>query len=823
MKSISTHGKLDFMKKQLLRMALAAAGFFLCGAAHSVPMIGGCPVFPANNYWNTPIDQLPVHPSSTVWQDNMRTKSNGQPATLWPDWGRNTATDPRENEIIIYGIPFDTVTSAQPNVTIRFEVDDESDAGPYPIPPNARIEGGPFPENDGDRHVLITDTTNCVMYELYRGFPAGDGTWDAYSGAKFDMNSNALRPDRWTSADAAGFAVTPGLVRWEEVAAGEINHAIRITAQNIWGSTGGSGRKYLWPARHWSGLTNNPNFPPMGARFRLKASFNISGYHPQTQVILRAMKKYGLVLADGGSNWFISGMSDTNWPSTVLSEIKSIVVSPAVPMSSPVVYNHIFEVVDTSLLQIDPNSAQAVQVPDAPSNVIATPGGGQASLAFTAPANGGSPITAYRTICNPGNITVNSTASPTALSGLANGTTYSCTIAAANVTGYGAPSAIVSVTPGVPTISLSTNSLNFGGVSIYGGSRSLPLTVTNTGSGDLSISGILLTGATASYTLPGTCPAPGILPAGAQCVINATFTPAVAGAANATLTISSNAPGAATSIVNLSGTGAVEPGAPVLGSSAIGNNQVTIFFDAPALDGGLPIAGYTATCDPGAIVATGTVSPITVSGLQNGTPYSCAIRAVNAAGISAPSASVNATPSAGAILLLLGVQSRKTHAAAGTFDVPIDTTQGIGGAITVEPRAIGAGHQIVFQFTVPITSFTSLSVTDATMAPIGSFSSASVGNDLQVTLTGIPDNRRVLVNLNNANGPGGASVAAAIGFLVGDVNNSRAVNATDISGVKARSGLATNSSNFRFDLNSSGGINATDIAAVKARSGLVLP
>jgi len=607
--------------------------------------------------------------------------------------------------------------------------------------------------------------------------------------------------------------VLPGLVRWEEVDAGEIAHAIRFTAANIWGSLGGGQHKYLWPARHWSGNNNNPNFPPMGARFRLKSSFDISSFSSHTQVILRAFKKYGLVLADGGSNWYFSGVSNENWPDSIFSELHN----PNRIKGSD------FEVVDTSLLQIDPNSAQAVQVPDAPSSVIATPGSSQASLAFNAPANGGSPITTYRTICNPGAITVNSTSSPAVVGGLANGTTYTCTVAAANVTGYGPPSLIVSVTPGVPAISLSTGNLSFGGVSIYGGSRSLPLTVTNTGSGNLSISDISLTGNAAGYTLPGTCPAPGVLPAGAQCVINATFTPTVAGSASAVLTISSNAPGTATVIVNLSGTGAVEPDAPVLGSSAIGNNQVTIFFDAPMFDGGSPITGYTATCNPGAIAATGTVSPITVTGLQNDTAYSCAIRAVNAAGVSAPSASVNAMPSAGAMLLLLGVQSRKTHAAAGTFDVPIDTTQGIGGAITVEPRAIGAGHQIVFQFTVPITSFASLSVTDTTMAPIGAFSSASVGNDLQVTLTGIPDNRRVLVNLNNANGPGGTSVAAAIGFLVGDVNNSRAVNATDISGVKARSGLSTNASNFRFDLNSSGGINATDIAAVKARSGLVLP
>jgi hypothetical protein len=770
-------------------------------------MIGGCQIFPANHYWNTPIDQLPVDTvNSANWINSI-----GANTRMHADWGNKLDDGSGFNEIIGYGIPF--IAGPSPaQATITFDVDaaSESDPNPYRIPSNAPTEGGAA--SGGDMHVLSIDTTACKLYELYSAIQTSPTTWNAYSGAIFDLNSNALRTAGFTSADASGLAVFPGLVRWEEVAAGEIAHAIRFTAQNIWGSLGGGQHKYIWPARHWSGNQNNSNYPPMGARFRLKASFNISGFDSRTQVILRAFKKYGLVLVDGGSNWYFSGTSNVNWPDIVIQQLNSNMIRGSD-----------FEVVNTALLQIDPNSAQAVQVPDPPSNVIATPGSGQASLAFTAPANGGSPITTYRTICNPGAITVNSTSSPAVVSGLASGTTYSCTVAAANVTGYGAASSVVSVTPGVPAISLSASSLGFGGVSIYGGTRTLPLTVTNTGSGDLNISSIVLSGTTTGYTLPGTCPAPGLLMAGAQCIINATFTPTIAGTANATLTISSNAPGNAPSIVNLSGTGAVEPDAPVLGSSVPGNNQVTVYFNPPASDGGLPITGYTATCNPGAVLATSTSSPITVTGLQNDTGYSCAVRAVNAAGTSAPSANVNATPSASSILTLLGVQSRKTHAVAGTFDLAIDTTQAIGGAITVEPRAIGAGHLVVFQFNVPITSFTSLGVTDAGMAPIGSFSSASVGNDLQVTLTGIPDNRRVQISLNNANGPGGPSVVAAIGFLVGDINNSRAVNATDISGVKARSGLSTNSSNFRFDLNSSGGINATDIAAVKARSGLVLP
>ena len=320
--------------------AAASMLLSLIGDAHAAPTIGGCPVFPANNYWNTPVDSLPLHPSSATWVSSIGTSTR-----LHPDWGNVLADN--------YGIPFATVTGTQPNVPITFPPDgyaDESDPGPWPIPPSAPIEGGSAA--DGDRHVIVVDTTNCELYELYNAFPIGGGTsWSVFSSAKFDLRSNALRPAEWTSADAAGLAIFPGLVRWDEVAAGEIAHAIRFTASAIWGRVGNA-QKYLWPARHASGSSTDSTRPPMGARFRLKSSFDISSFDARTQVILRAFKKYGLVLADGGSNWYFQGVSDTRWPDLVFDELKSIAGGN-------------FEAVDTSVMQVNPNTADAILGPSA--------------------------------------------------------------------------------------------------------------------------------------------------------------------------------------------------------------------------------------------------------------------------------------------------------------------------------------------------------------------------------------------------------------------------------------------------------------------------
>ncbi|MBL8512932.1 MAG: hypothetical protein JNJ55_03000, partial [Betaproteobacteria bacterium] len=307
------------MQKLQQIWAVAALGLAaLSTTAHAAPpVIGGCQILPANNYWNTPVDTLPVHPMSATWIASIG-GAQGVNRGLHADWGNNPNAG-GINEIVEYGIPYITQGAPLPSSPVTFLYDDESDPGPYPIPTTAPVEGGPA--SNGDRHVLAIDTVNCVLYELYRAFPSGNA-WNADSGARWPLNSNASRPDRWTSADAAGLAILPGLVKWEEVQAGEINHAIRFTAPSIYGLNSTTGaRQYIWPARHWSGNGNNPNNPPMGVRVRLKASFNISGFDSRTQVILRAMKKYGMVLADGGSSWYFSGTSSTSWPSIVISQL----------------------------------------------------------------------------------------------------------------------------------------------------------------------------------------------------------------------------------------------------------------------------------------------------------------------------------------------------------------------------------------------------------------------------------------------------------------------------------------------------------------------
>jgi hypothetical protein len=319
-----------------VRFLAALAALSAAVAADAAASVGGCPVFPSNHYWNTPVDTLPLHPSSNAWVNSI-----GATTRLHPDWG-NILSDN-------YGIPFVTVAQGQPSVPIVYGAEgypDESDLTAGPIPSNAPVEGGA--SSDGDRHVLVIDTSQCVLYELYRAFPLNGGTsWRVDASARFDLRSNALRPAGWTSADAAGFAIFPGLVRWDEVAAGEIAHAIRFTASRIWGRTNGA-PYYLWPARHWSGSGTDPATPPMGARFRLKASFDISAFDPRTQVILRAFKKYGLVLADGGGNWYFQGVSDERWPDRVLNDLKSIAGSN-------------FEGVDTATMMIDADSAAARQ------------------------------------------------------------------------------------------------------------------------------------------------------------------------------------------------------------------------------------------------------------------------------------------------------------------------------------------------------------------------------------------------------------------------------------------------------------------------------
>jgi hypothetical protein len=263
-------------------------------------------VFPGDNPWNEDISGLPVDPNSA----NL-IASIGLGTGLHPDFGTVWAGAPN-------GIPYVVVSGAQQKVPISFTAyGSESDPGPYPVPPDAPVEGGA--NGTGDRHVIVIDRDNWKLYELYSASPvSGGASWRAAGGAVFDLNSNALRPAGWTSADAAGLPIFPGLVRYDEVfEQQEIKHALRFTAQS-------TRRAYVYPARHFASSNTSANLPPMGMRVRLKASFNISGFSPAMQVILKALKKYGMMLADNGSNWYISGAPDPRWNDEELNTLKGI-------------------------------------------------------------------------------------------------------------------------------------------------------------------------------------------------------------------------------------------------------------------------------------------------------------------------------------------------------------------------------------------------------------------------------------------------------------------------------------------------------------------
>lgn len=265
-----------------------------------VPEIDGCKIFPKDNFWNTPVDNLPVHPKSNDYINTI-----GRTKTMHPDFGTIWEGKP-------IGIPYNVVPDDQPMVKVTFDYDDESDPGPYPIPSNPLIEAG------SDRHVLIVRKGSNILYELFAAEKQSDGSWHAGSGAIWHLDKNETRPKGWTSADAAGLAILPGLVRWDEVyEKGEINHAIRITVSKIQ-------KAYIPPASHTGGRYTGANYPPMGLRLRLKQDFDISGYDPRIQVILKAFKKYGVVIADIGSDMYITGAPDSRWNDDVLRALKKI-------------------------------------------------------------------------------------------------------------------------------------------------------------------------------------------------------------------------------------------------------------------------------------------------------------------------------------------------------------------------------------------------------------------------------------------------------------------------------------------------------------------
>lgn len=312
----------------LLLFLLSAAGSAVTkvrATSAAVTTIGGCPLFPASNVWNADISHLPVAASSA-----NSIASIGLGGHLHPDFGSGLYN----GEPI--GIPYVVVPGNQPGVPVHFQYAGESDPGPYPIPASAPIEGGS--QSTGDRHVLVVTRGSCLLYETYASYPQKDGSWRAGSGAVWQLTSNALRPATWTSADAAGLPILPGLVTYDEVASGVITHALRVTVSQ-------TQRAFLWPARHFASSQRSPALPPMGLRLRLKASVNISSFPRVDRIILTALKRYGMFVADNGSSWFLSGSPDNRWNNDELHALTSVAGSD-------------FEAVDESRLQVRANSGE---------------------------------------------------------------------------------------------------------------------------------------------------------------------------------------------------------------------------------------------------------------------------------------------------------------------------------------------------------------------------------------------------------------------------------------------------------------------------------
>jgi hypothetical protein len=260
-------------------------------------ILGGCQVFPNNNPWNENVANLPVSPMSAAYIASI----NSTKQFLHPDFGSNPT----------YGIPYTVVPASQKFVPITFNAyGDESNPGPYPVPLNAPVESG------SDHHVLVLDSGNCELYEMYQAQQVGAG-WVCASGAVFNLKSNALRPNGWTSADAAGLPILPGLALYSEVAAGVINHALRFTVED-------TQEGFIHPATHYASNSTNPDLPPMGLRLRLEASFSLAGFTGEALVILKALKTYGMIVADNGSSWYISGSTDPRWDDNNLDELKTV-------------------------------------------------------------------------------------------------------------------------------------------------------------------------------------------------------------------------------------------------------------------------------------------------------------------------------------------------------------------------------------------------------------------------------------------------------------------------------------------------------------------
>lgn len=297
----------------------AGAGGSAPAPSGAGPQIAGCPVFPADNPWNTDVSGLPLRANSDAIIDAI-----GRNDRVHPDFGTEWEGAP-------IGIPFVTVAASQARVPIEFTAyGDESDPGPYPVPPSAPVEGGS--DSDGDRHVLVVETGACRLYELYRAFPGSGGAWSADSGAVFDLTTNDQHPLGWTSADAAGLPIFPGLVRYDEVVTeGALRHAVRFTVSR-------SRRAIVAPARHHAGSSDDADVPPMGLRLRMKQSYDCGELSAPAQVVCAGLKRYGLIVADNGSDWYLSGAPDPRWDDDAIGDLKTIT-------------GDAFEVVDTGPIE----------------------------------------------------------------------------------------------------------------------------------------------------------------------------------------------------------------------------------------------------------------------------------------------------------------------------------------------------------------------------------------------------------------------------------------------------------------------------------------
>jgi len=308
-------------RRVLVILALLAGSALAVAAASAqrLPKAPKCPVLPRSNHFNQRVDKLPVAASS-----NTLIASIGREDSVHADFGSGTYNGGP------IGIPYTVVKRGQKKLPVSFDYADESDKGGYPIPSTAPIEGGP--NADGDRHVLVVDRDRCRLYELYDAHRSSDAaSWHAGSGAIFNLRSNKLRPKGWTSADAAGLPILPGLARYHEVKRGSIDHALRFTARQ-------TRRKFVYPARHFASSSDDPTLPPMGLRVRLKAGVDLGGLGKQARIVARALKRYGALLADNGSPWYFSGAPDKGWNNDDLHTLDRLDGSD-------------FEVVDTSGLR----------------------------------------------------------------------------------------------------------------------------------------------------------------------------------------------------------------------------------------------------------------------------------------------------------------------------------------------------------------------------------------------------------------------------------------------------------------------------------------